>query len=86
MTFTIPLDQNSALMNPRKVDLYIRQIHEGGAKVAEFLRSHPQVNPNGIDDMTQEQELELMQYCSDLTITHQIERGELDIELHESSG
>jgi hypothetical protein len=73
-------------MNPRKVELYIRQIHEGGAKVAEFLRSHPQVDPDGIDNMTQEQERELIQYCSDLTITHQIERYELDIQRPDSSG
>ncbi|MFZ0902805.1 MAG: hypothetical protein WAN71_02765 [Mycobacterium sp.] len=68
-------------MDPRKAELYLRHIHEGGAKIAEFLIAHPDINPDRIDDMTQKQEFELKQYCSDLAITHQIERDELDIEL-----
>jgi hypothetical protein len=73
-----------AKMHPRKVELYLRHIHEGGAKLAEFLIAHPDIDPQGIDDMTQKQEFDLKQYCSDLAITHQIEHGELNIELSEN--
>ena len=72
-----------AKMHPRKVELYLRHIQEGGAKIAEFLIAHPDIDPQGIDNMTQKQELDLKQYCHDLAITHQIEHGELDIELSE---
>jgi hypothetical protein len=71
-------------MHPRKVELYLRHVHEGGAKIAEFLIAHPDIDPHDIDDMTQKQEFDLKQHCSDLAITHQIERYELDIELSEN--
>jgi hypothetical protein len=73
-----------AHMHPRKVELYLRHVHEGGAKIAEFLIAHPDIDPDDIDDMTQKQEFDLKQHCSDLAITHQIERYELDIELSEN--
>jgi hypothetical protein len=66
-------------MDARKVDLYLRQIREGGAKIAEFLIVHPDIDPEFIDDITDNQEAELKEYISDLTITQQIERNELDI-------
>jgi hypothetical protein len=68
-------------MDSRKVHLYIRQIHEGGAKIAEFLHQHPDINPHDIDNLTEQQEADLTQYCSDLAITHTIERDELDLRL-----
>jgi hypothetical protein len=55
-------------------------MHEGGAKIAEFLRAHSDINPHFIEDMTSEQEAELKHYISDLATTQEIERDELDIE------
>ena len=73
-------------MDPRRVRLYIRQIHEGGAKIAEFLRQHPDINPYDTDNLTEQQEADLTEYCSDLTITQAIERDELDLRLSEPNG
>ena len=73
-------------MDPRQVRLYVRQIHEGGAKIAEFLRQHPDINPYDIDNLTEQQEADLTEYCSDLTITQVIERDELDLRLSEPNG
>jgi len=73
-------------MDSRQVSLYIRQIHEGGAKIAEFLRQHPDISPHDIDSLTEQQEADLTQYCSDLAITHTIERDELDLRLSEPNG
>lgn len=67
-------------MGPRKVELYVRHIHEGGAKIAEFLNSHGDIDPNFIDDMTHIQEAQLKVFISDLAITQQIERHALDAE------
>lgn len=64
-------------MDARKVDLYVRQIREGGAKIAEFLAVHPDINPDFIEEITGDQETELEQYISDLAVTQQIERAEL---------
>lgn len=65
-------------MDARRVELYVRHIHEGGAKIAEFLNSHPDVYPEFIEDMTDRQEAELEKYISDLAITQQMERRALD--------
>ena len=73
-------------MDARKVGLYVRQIHEGGAKIGEFLRQHPNINPHDVDNLTEQQEADLAQYCADLTITHTIERDELDLRLSEPNG
>jgi hypothetical protein len=70
-------------MDSRQVSLYIRQIHEGGAKIAEFLHQHPDIDPHDIDNLTEQQEADLTEYCSDLAITHAIERDELDLRLSE---
>jgi hypothetical protein len=67
-------------MHSSKTQLYLRHMHEGGAKIAEFLIAHPDINPHFIEDMTSEQEAELKHYISDLAITQQIERDNLDIE------
>jgi hypothetical protein len=67
-------------MDPRIVELYVRHIHEGGAKIAEFLNAHCDVDPNFIDDMTHIQEAELKAFISDLAITQQIERHAVDAE------
>jgi hypothetical protein len=66
-------------MDPRRVELYLRHIHEGGAKIAEFLKAHPDIDPDFIEDMTDKEEAELQQYSSDLAITQQIERDELTL-------
>lgn len=73
-------------MDAREVHLYIRQIHEGGAKIAEFLHQHPDIDPHDIDNLTDQQEADLARYCSDLAITHAIERDELDLRLSEPNG
>jgi hypothetical protein len=67
-------------MSPRRVELYLRHIREGGAKIAEFLIAHSDINPDFIEDMTDAQEAELKQFTSDLAITQQIERNHLDSE------
>ncbi len=66
-------------MDARQVDLYSRQIREGGAKIAEFLIAHPEIDPEFIEDMSENQQAELTEYLSDFAITQQIERNELDI-------
>jgi hypothetical protein len=73
-------------MDSRQVRLYVRHIHEGGAKIAEFLDKHPDIDPHDIDNLTQQQEVDLTQYCSDLAITHTIERDELNLRLSEPNG
>jgi hypothetical protein len=73
-------------MDSRKIRLYVRHIHEGGAKVAEFLDARPDINPHDIDDLTQQEEADLTQYCSDLAITHMMERDELNLRLSEPNG
>ncbi len=65
-----------AKMDPRKVELYLRHIHEGGAKIAEFLRAHPGIRPEFIDEMTGIQEAELQLFLFDLAATQRIERDE----------
>jgi hypothetical protein len=72
-------------MDARRVELYLRHIHEGGAKIAEFLKAHPDIDPDFIEDMTDKEETELQQYSSDLAITQQIERDELDAKQYGSS-
>jgi hypothetical protein len=67
-------------MNRQKIDVYLRHVHEGGAKVAAFLNAHPEIDPDLIEDMTETQEAELKRFTSDLRVTQQIERGELDRE------
>ena len=39
-------------MDARKIELYLRHIREGGALFAQFLNSHPQIDPNFADDIT----------------------------------
>lgn len=73
-------------MDAREVHLYIRQIHEGGARVAEFLHQHPDISPHDIDNLTEQQEADLTQYCADLAVTHMLERVELDLRLSEPNG
>jgi hypothetical protein len=69
-------------MDARRVELYLRHIHEGGAKIAEFLKAHPDIDPDFVEDMTDKEEAELREYSSDLAITQQIERDELTSFLH----
>jgi hypothetical protein len=65
-------------MSTQRIELYLRHIREGGAKIAEFLTTHPHIDPNFIDDMTGQQEAELRQHISDLIITQKIEWRELN--------
>lgn len=65
-------------MSTQSIDLYLRHIREGGAKIAEFLTTHSHIDPNFIEDMTDQQEAELRRHISDLTITQEIERHELN--------
>lgn len=58
----------------------MRHVHEGGAKVAEFLSAHSEIDPHFIEEMTGAQEFALKRFSSDLTITQRIERNELDAE------
>jgi hypothetical protein len=67
-------------MDPRRVELYLRHIHEGSAKIAEFLNAHSDIKPEFIEDMSAQQEAELKEYSADLDKTQQIEREELSIE------
>ena len=67
-------------MDQRRVELYLRHIHEGGAKIAEFLNAHSEIRPEFIEDMTAQQEAELRIYGSELDKIQQIEREELAIE------
>ncbi|USN96112.1 MAG: hypothetical protein H6797_03475 [Candidatus Nomurabacteria bacterium] len=69
--------------NPRFTDLNLRHIQESGRALAKFLIVHPEIDPNFVDDMTDEQEADWQQFSSDLAITQDIERCELDIELRE---
>lgn len=69
-------------MQAREVDLeraalYLRHMHEGGAKIAQFLIEHPDVDPCFIDEMTEGREADLKKYTFDLTVTQQIELAEL---------
>lgn len=67
-------------MDQRRVELYLRHVHEGGARIAEFLNAHPDIRPEFIEDMSTQQEAELRKYSSDLDKIQQIEREELTIE------
>lgn len=67
-------------MDPRKVELYLRHIHEGGAKIAEFLSAHPEIQPDFIEEMTGIQEAELQLFIFELAATQRIERDELNAE------
>jgi hypothetical protein len=67
-------------MDPRIAEVYVRHIHEGGTKIAEFLNAHPDVDPNFIDDITAIQEAQLIVFMADLAITQRIERHELAVE------
>ena len=69
-------------MDPRIVGLCLRHIQEGGAMFTEFLNAHPQIDPNFVDDITDEQLAEWKIHSSILTITQQIERDELNIEIN----
>lgn len=69
-------------MSMPSIDLYLRHIREGGAKIVEFLVAHPDVDPHFIEDMTAQQEAALRRHISDLTVTQEIERQELNIPAH----
>lgn len=64
-------------MDPKRAALYLRHMHEGGAKIAQFLIEHPGIDACFIDEMTDAQEAELKRYTSDLGVTQQIELAEL---------
>jgi hypothetical protein len=69
-------------MSMPSIELYLRHIREGGAKIAEFLVAHPEIDPHFIEDMTKQQQAELRRHISDLTTTHEIERHELNLLAH----
>ena len=72
-------------MDQRRVELYLRHIHEGGAKIAEFSNAHSEIRPEFIEDITAQQEAKLRIYGSELDKIQQIEREELAIELSHRS-
>lgn len=65
----------------RRMNMTQRHIFEGSSLFANFLKSQPDIDPNFVDDMDDEQEAAWQQYRSDLTITQDIERHELEIEI-----
>ncbi|ORV49690.1 hypothetical protein AWC05_00780 [Mycobacterium florentinum] len=67
-------------MDPRRAELYLRHIREGGAKIADFLTARPDIDPDFIEDLPARHEAELERHISDLKITQQIERDVLAIE------
>ena len=68
-------------IDSRKIDLAKRHQLETSTLFANFLKSRPDIDPNFVDDMDDEQEADWQQYSSDLTITQGMERYELDIDL-----
>lgn len=65
----------------RRINLTKRHSQEKGTMFARFLVSHPDIDPNFVDDMTPEHEADWQQYSFDLVITQSIERNELEIEI-----
>lgn len=65
--------------NYTQSQLQVRHILERGAKLGQFLRDHPEIDPYDVDDMTDNQEILWQQNCADLTITQQMEIFEQQI-------
>ncbi len=59
--------------NPQQVEMSSRHIQEMGGLFARFLDKHPEIDPNFVDDMTEEQETEWGEFNKDMRITQQIE-------------
>ena len=64
-------------INTHLVELNHRHIQESGRLFARFLIQHPDIDPNFVDDMTEQQDSEWSDFSSDLKITQQIEINEL---------
>ncbi|MCA9335168.1 hypothetical protein KC953_03420 [Candidatus Saccharibacteria bacterium] len=68
----------------RRANLAQRHCLEASTLFANFLKSRPDIDPNFIDDMDDEQEADWQKYSSDLAITQDMERHELEIEINGS--
>lgn len=66
----------------RKAKLTERHLVEAGTLFANFLKSRSDIDPNFVEDMNDEQEAAWQQYRSDLAITQDMERHELEIEIN----
>ena len=63
--------------NTHLIELRHRHIQESGRLFSRFLIKHTDIDPNFVDDMTDQQNSDWSEFSSDLKITQQIEIDEL---------